>query len=496
MIKKTIYYDGSCAACSNIMLRIDRSEKRDNFVKVDLNSGSIPKGLTKEILSKEIHVVDNKGVMHRNYNALLVILEEYPKLKTFVAIGRSPFIYQIGVIGYKLFAANRHFILGIMSRILWTKILVASGFLASLIITSKLWMTDRTYPLVPVIPNIPKLPLFLDNYVFATLIILLLVIIFIHKPNKSIFLFSGVFFLLVIFDINRLQIFYYQYIFMLLALGLFSWDFNDKTQAKAVLNTCRLVIVCVYFWSGMQKLNIYFLLGTFPWFVEPIIRQLPESFRQIAIIFGIFVPFFEIGTGIGLLINKTRPYAILGVIAMHIFILYSLGPFGHNWAPSVWPWNIVMMLLVVVLFWKTNDSLQDILWVRNFSFQKIILILFGIMPLFSFFNAWDSYLSFTMYSGNTNSAFMIFAYHSRNSLPHDINQYVITNENRYPTLNLSLWAYDEFNVLPYPETNVYKAVARDVCQYVKDKKNVKLVILGKRTIFNPDKTTTYSCVAL
>jgi len=494
--KKTIYYDGSCAACSNIMLRVDRSKKSDAFAKIDLISGNLPEGLTKENLSKEIHVVDSNGGMHRNFGAILAILEEYPNLKILVAIGRLPFIYQLGVIGYKIFAANRHFILGIMSRSLLTKVIVASGFLASLVITSKLWMTGRSFPLVPVIPNTPMLPASADYFVFAALIILLIAIILLPNPRKVIFLFSGFFFLLIYFDINRLQIFYYQYIFMLLALGFFSWDFKDKAKATVVLNTCRLVMVCVYFWGGMQKMNLAFMFGLFPWFIEPITRLLPESIRQFAIISGIFIPFFEIGIGIGLLVKRTRPYAIFGATAMQLFILFSLGPFGHNWAPSIWPWNIVMILLVFVLFWKTDGSIRDILWIKNFAFHKIVLLLFGIMPFFSFFNAWDSYLSFTMYSGNLNYASIILTNNSVNSLPSEISRHITTDANKNSILNISSWGYDEFKVLPYPETNVYKVVAKNVCHYIKHKTDVKLVIQGKATIFNADKPTSYTCAEL
>src|SRR5215469_1716984 len=123
--KKTIYYDGSCAACSNIMLRINRSQKSQEFEKIDLVTHKVPVGLSKEELLKEIHVVDKKGILHRNFDAILTIGEEYPNLLPLVALGRLPGLYQLGVIGYTLFAANRHLVFGSVGRVFYTKLVVA-----------------------------------------------------------------------------------------------------------------------------------------------------------------------------------------------------------------------------------------------------------------------------------------------------------------------------------------------------------------------------------
>ena len=41
-----------------------------------------------------------------------------------------------------------------------------------------------------------------------------------------------------------------------------------------------------------------------------------------------------------------------------------------------------------------------ILWPRRFLFARVTLLLFGVMPLFNFFECWDSYLSAALYSGN------------------------------------------------------------------------------------------------
>src|SRR6185437_2081647 len=99
------------------------------------------------------------------------------------------------------------------------------------------------------------------------LLFLLIATTLLPNPRKVLFFLVGFFFLLVFFDINRLQIFYYQYIVMLITLGLFSWNYKDSSRAQAILNSCRLIIVCIYFWGGLQKINLYFVLFSFPWII-------------------------------------------------------------------------------------------------------------------------------------------------------------------------------------------------------------------------------------
>jgi len=491
--RKTIYYDGNCAACSNIMLRVKHSKKNDVFTTVDYHIHKLPQGITEEELSKEIHVIDSNGGLHRNFDAILEILDEYPHWKALVVFFRLPFFYQLGLIGYKIFAANRHLVLGKAGRLFWVKIVVALGFLIALLITYKLWLTGRSFPLVPVIPLTFNLPSFLDYYIFFALIILLFFIMIFPNPRKTIFLFAAIFFILVFFDINRLQIFNYQYIFMLLALGLFSWNYKDTVSTTRILNICRLMIICIYFWGGLQKLNLYFFLFSFPWVIEPVIKITPNILHSFIYFSGTIVPFLESGIGIGLFFKKTRIYAILGATILHCMILFTLGPLGHNYAPSIWPWNVVMILLVYLLFWNETTSFKNLFWIENDIFQNVILVLFGILPFFSFFNFWDTYLSFSMYAGNINYAYMDFTNNNERFLPSEISRYLIKQDNKHFVLDIPVWGYDELGVLPYPESRVYKKVGADVCNYIADKKDARLIIEGKKTVFDPDKAIIYTC---
>lgn len=491
--KITVYYDGSCPMCSAFMDKIDDSSRKNEFSLKNIAENSLPENFTKEQVEKEIHVIDSKGNIHKNAEGVLKMLEEYPRWKFLARVGRLPLIKQLLTVGYKFVAANRHFIFGPASRIFWLKVTVISGLIAGLLLSMKLWAgNERIFPLIPVMDNFLTVPSSIETILYVVLLSLLAAIAIYQRPQKLIFSSLMIMCFYAFFDQMRWRPWLYQYFFMLAALSFYSWNYTDTRKRQAVLNTCRLIVASIYFFSGLQKVNIAFMSEVFPWMIWPIANLFPPSFQSIFLLFGVIVPFLEIGIGIGLLTKKFRKYAIILALLMSGFVLLTLGPLGHNWNSIVWPWNIVMGLLVVILFWRTEmSSLRDIFWPKNYMYQRVVLLLFCIMPVFSFFNFWDSYLSSTLYSGNKNKARIYVSDTVKQELPAEIRSYVSRNKNDKSELVFDDWSLGELNVPTYPEARIYKDVASYICEY--GKSNVELVVRGKPTMFNAEDESTYKC---
>ena len=115
------------------------------------------------------------------------------------------------------------------------------------------------------------------------------------------------------------------------------------------------------------------------------------------------------------------------------------------------------------------------------------------MPVLSLFNLWDSYLSSTLYSGNTNGAQIYISNSVKQKLPVEIQQYATKTETDKNELDFFDWSFDELNVPPYPETRVYKDITEDICKYAENKDEVVLVVSGKPTWFNGDHKSSYDC---
>lgn len=492
--KKAIYYDGSCPMCSNLMLRINASDQKGKFAPKDIKRESLPVAFSREQAEKEIHVVDSDGKVHKNAEAMLLIIEEYPRWRFLAKIGRLPIIRQLLPIGYAVISTNRHFLFGPAARVFYLKATATIGLMTGLFFSMNLWAGERVFPLAPVWSGMPAIPLAVGTTLFALMIGSLLAALVSPKPQKFIFSALGIGAVLALSDQMRLQPWFCHFFFMLATLGLFSWNHADTEKREAVLHTSRLIVASLYFFSGLQKVNVAFMVGIFPWMIEPISRFLPDILRGLPVALGVAVPFIEMAIGIGLLTKRWRKYAIAGAFAMLGIVLTALGPLGHDWNSVVWSWNVAMALFVVILFWRIGDvSFRDILWTRNFPFQKAVFVLFVIMPALSFFNLWDSYPSSALYSGNTNSAQIYISESLKGKLPAEAERYVIKTETGRNELDFFNWSFRELNVPPYPEARVYEAIARDICRYADAESDLSLVVHGKPTVVNPDKESVSDC---
>jgi hypothetical protein len=377
-------------------------------------------------------------------------------------------------------------------RLFQLKVAIAGGLLGGFLLSPRLWLSGRFYPQTPVVPFLRPIPYPIDHVVFIVLLLLLVTVAVVRKPAKPIAAFAVLAIVLALLDQSRWQPWFYQYLFMLIAVGL------SAPSPDSALNTCRLIVACTYFWSGLQKVNPNFADDVFPWMAEPLTRFLPASFvKSFVPGLGLAMPFVETAIGIGLLTRKFRTAAVLLAIGMHVFIMIGIGPFGHNSNTVVWPWNVAMVAFLLILFWGSpNVSCRDLVWSRGAAFQRVVLVLFGILPLLSFFNLWDHYLSSALYSGNRNNGVLYLSDSVFAELPDAIQDETTEERPDVNRLEIADWSYRELNVPAYPEVRIYKKVARSLCGYAESPSEVKLTIEGKGALFRGKRTVSYDCTAL
>lgn len=363
-------------------------------------------------------------------------------------------------------------------RIGYLKIVIAVAFIAGFLLSVPLWVSTRFYPLTPVLNIFPAIPFPVDYIYFFVLLLLLVAIIFLPKPRIAIAVFAVLFVVLALLDQSRWQPWAYQYLFMLIGLGLFSWQPGDARGENNALNISRIIVASTYVWSGIQKMNLSFVTGVFPWLAGPLVNIFPSI-----VALGVFVPFIECAIGIGLFTKKYRTVAVWAAIAMHLSILLALGPWALNWNSVVWPWQIGMIFFVLLLFYKMDFTFASLFSNDNFVFSKVVLVLFLVMPLFNFFGVWDAYLSDSLYSGNVSQGVIYMDSAVRNKLPPAVARYVKSYQSSIDrdTLTISDWSLGEMNVPPYPETRIYKNVARYICGYANNPSEVSLAVQEKPT---------------
>jgi hypothetical protein len=362
------------------------------------------------------------------------------------------------------------------------------GLVAGLALSPKLWVSSRYYPLTPVLPLFKPLPYPTDYAVYFALIALLLVLCV--APRRAVF--AGAFALIALLalqDQSRWQPWFYQYVLMLLAIALA----GNKREIDA-RNACRLIVAATYFWSGLAKLNPNFIDNFFPALVIPVVGAKPGPAQWVIHDLGFVAPLFECALGVGLLMRRFRNAAVCGAIAMHVFILIALGPWGRNFNAVIWPWNLAMIAFLWMLFLQRKDdpAARDILLARGFAFHQIVLVLLAILPALSFLNLWDHYLSSALYSANRNAGVIYFDDAVFYRLPEPMDDYVTDESPDRNSLNINNWSFDELNVPSYPEVRIYKNVARSICRLG----DVELVINHKLALINSVGRTTYRCTDL
>jgi predicted DCC family thiol-disulfide oxidoreductase YuxK len=487
----TVFYDGKCPMCASLMDAVHCSVRRDEFDLKDMHAQkAMP--FARGAVEREIHVVDRDGEVFRGARAIFKILSQYPRLQWVDGAAQLPVMRSLLQAGYLFIAANRRFIFGPASRVFWLKVSLVLVFCIGLAMSPRLWIGPRSYPMAPVF-GLPASSFYpADLVLFAALFVTAAAILILAKPQRLIFAFIGGIVVFCLFDQTRWQPWVFQLGFLLAALALFSWDSDDIKGRERALNVTRLIVATTYIFSGLQKLNLNFINNDFPWIVEPITNAFPST-RGPLYVLGICAPFIQIGFAVGLLTRKFRRVSLILAISMHAFILAMFGPFGHNWNNIIWPWTAAMAGLDLLLFTGGQPfSIRDTFWDNRSPFHVGVLVLFGILPFLSFFNLWDSNLSAALYSGNLAEATIYATDEGRDSLPPAIRAYLVHISPNTNVLNIQRWAIEDLNVLPNPETRVYKQIAKAVCEQSKYRADFVLLVHEQR-MFRSQPETGFRC---
>jgi hypothetical protein len=342
-----------------------------------------------------------------------------------------------------------------------------------MLLASRLFLATRAFPRVPVLDGWPLLQPPLDAIALGALLAALCGVAFAPRPRWWAAAATVLALVLAVEDQSRWQPWFYQYVAMVAALAI-ARDPGDTLAAW------RVVLVGLYLWSGIQKLNVTFMTRLFPWLVEPVAGVMPAGARQILMAGWMVVPMTEIALALGLLVPRLRNAAVVAAIATHVVVLGLLGPLALGTNAVIWPWNAAMAALVALLFWSAHDpSALDTVVPRRIGSHAVMLALFVALPALSFAGHWDSYLSGELYSGNLKVGALSITDPVAARLPDAARRHVVSDRAGANMLDLYEWSMGELSVPSYPEDRVFHAAARDVCRLADSPGDVVLVVFGR-----------------
>ena len=179
-------------------------------------------------------------------------------------------------------------------------------------------------------------------------------------------------FLLALQDYHRWQPWFYQYFLILLLLIPMARLYKKYENAEHLLFAVQLIIAIAYFYSGLFKLNSGFVKDIVPYYSNPI-AQYFWTYRDMVYSLGGLIPWLEIALSIGLFVPVTRKWAVIGCTLLHLGILYLLGPFGLNTNAVIWPWNIALIALLWLAFFKMDNFKIPVYFGRLGLIYKLVL---------------------------------------------------------------------------------------------------------------------------
>lgn len=349
--------------------------------------------------------------------------------------------------------------------------LISLSLISQILISLPVWVSSfREFPTAPVIQNLEYG--IAGKILFFLLLSALSYLLFKPLNRWVIGCATGIFFLLVVEDQSRLQPWVFLYSLMLLGMVFYPKDKRVQHSLKGIL----LLLSLSYFWSGVQKMNYFFGHELFPWLAEftgqkAWLDQHPEV--------GYWIGGTEAIAGLALLFRPGRKVGALIILGIHLFILISLGPFGHNWNQVVWPWNICFALILVLLVWSP-DEISKTAGVRSFPpspYGLFCLIVVGFLPVWGIFGKWDHFLSGGFYSSVVPDS--IFYYHEedRNKLPESSKDFQLFHPGTEEEfVLLDQWALDHLKVPTYPEIRVKLNIGNQLCDCVSNPQSAGLRI--------------------
>lgn len=347
----------------------------------------------------------------------------------------------------------------IETRLKWINRTVYFFLVVGILLSLRLWLSDRLFPLSP----------FFDGFSLRPPIDLALLSLFLIAVGLNFFLLrKAILYLIVAMlilimssDQMRLQPWVFIY-FLLLLPFLFTSGWTDNHY---VMNSIQLVIPGVYVWSGLHKLNHNFIDYT-----KSILQQvtgikdlLPDSFANIILL----IPVVEIITGLALIFPKFRNVGVAGATTIHISILILIGPFGAGMNSIIWPWNIAMICLVMFAFYRqTNKIVLFVSHPLNVRILNIILVvLVWLLPSMNFFKLWDHYLSFSLYSGKINDFYIAVNQNELKKIDKDLHNYFVKIDGLQggEIIDIQKWSMEELNVPFTGQRRVFKNVCKHFC---------------------------------
>lgn len=394
-------------------------------------------------------------------------------------------------------------------RLRWFLISLATCGIALFASTWKLWTPQRIFPQVPLFAWAGSAPAVVEwtaaGGVFVTLILLLVAgwkatsegAGSAASPSRVGFIASGLLLafavltlLLFLIDQHRLQPWAYQFVVFALVLA--------ALPAARAFVLLRLLVISIYLWSALAKLDYSFLESQGQQFLAAIVGLAgiapdawsPAARQAAALSFPIAEMLIAAGLCFPLHRWKWLRRSVLGLaIAMHALLIAALSPLGLNHQPAVIVWNLWFIAQALLLFGfpqASESAAAPEADARGISAPGIsapgisasglslrgelseVLVEFLVaavilLPVLNWFGRFDHWLAWGLYAPRNSRAVLYIHQSQAERIPEEIGAHLgEPSEEGWRQLRLNRWSLDAVAVPVYPEDRFQVGVAEAV----------------------------------
>ncbi|MBM3968392.1 MAG: hypothetical protein FJ302_00805 [Planctomycetes bacterium] len=212
--------------------------------------------------------------------------------------------------------------------------------LSLLIVTWTLWSPQTEFPQIPLFGWAGLLPPFVHWLAFGVLLGSLATATLKPDSQRSWLATAVSLGVLLALDQHRLQPWAWQ-----LLLMATWWSCGHVRQVSNLL--CIALTISIYFWSALSKLDADFATWHGQTLIESLFRSVginalnwPASLKSWL---AISLPVGELLVAIGLCRQRNKRVALIAATALHVGLIFALGPLGLGHRPGVLLWNVAFI---------------------------------------------------------------------------------------------------------------------------------------------------------
>jgi hypothetical protein len=338
-------------------------------------------------------------------------------------------------------------------------------FAAVLIVAMwRLWTPQVEFPQVPFLEGLCRVPVWCDWLALSGIAIGLLLSMVggdaRKLPRAGLALFTACLAASILLDQHRLQPWAYQFLIAGAVLSL--------TPTAYGLRLLRLLVVSIYIWSAVSKIDAAFLESHGQLLLHGLLRSTgidaelwSDTARRSA---AATFPVGELCVALLLAVRRTRPWGLAASIVMHALLLWTLGPWGLGHKPGVLIWNVCFIVQNVLLFRRTSSPEPPTLAGGGATYRaaaaSILVALAAVMPLLESTGWWDHWPSWAVYSSRPETLTMLVREARLDDLPPTLRTCVGAPEplTDWHPVSIDAWSFDLLQCPVYPQERYRLAV--------------------------------------